>query len=103
MHQKNSLASATPIVTADRLYVHFGHLGTAALDLDGKILWTQNSLTFAPVHGNGGSPALVNGLLIFSCDGASNPFLAALDAKTGDVKWKTPRTNSPARNAFSFS
>ena len=32
MHRKNSLASPTPIVTADRLYVHFGHMGTAALD-----------------------------------------------------------------------
>ena len=36
MHQKNSLASATPIVDGDRIYVHFGHMGTAALDLDGQ-------------------------------------------------------------------
>ena len=44
MHRKNSAASPTPIVTADRLYVHFGHLGTAALDLAGKIVWRQTIL-----------------------------------------------------------
>lgn len=101
-HSKNTPASATPIVTADRLYVHFGPMGTAALDLAGKVIWKQTSLTFPPVHGNGGSPALLDGLLIFSCDGASDPYLAALDAKTGDVKWKTPR-NTPAKSRFSFS
>ena len=60
------------------------------------------SLTFPPVHGNGGSPALEDRLLIFSCDGAENPYLAALDAATGDVKWKTPR-QTPAKSKFSFS
>ena len=42
MHRKNSLASPTPIVTADRLFVHFGHMGTAALDLAGKVAWSQS-------------------------------------------------------------
>src|SRR5438552_13559893 len=31
-HTKNSHASATPVTDGQRLYVHFGHLGTAALD-----------------------------------------------------------------------
>ncbi len=101
MHQKNSPASATPIVTDDRLYVHFGHMGTAALDLTGKVVWKQTELAYSPVHGNGGSPLLVDGLLVFGCDGDSDPLLAALDAKTGEVRWKTPR-NSPAKKHFSF-
>jgi outer membrane protein assembly factor BamB len=102
MHRKNSLASGTPIVTDDRLYVHFGHMGTAALDLAGKVLWRQTDLKYAPVHGNGGSPALVGDALVFSCDGATDPFVVALDAATGAVRWKTPR-NSTAKNQFSFS
>jgi outer membrane protein assembly factor BamB len=102
MHRKNSLASPTPIVTADRVFVHFGHMGTAALDLDGKILWKQNSVTYSPVHGTGGSPALVDGKLVFSCDGASDPFVVALDAATGEIRWKTPR-NTTAKKPFSFS
>ncbi|MEX2215536.1 MAG: PQQ-binding-like beta-propeller repeat protein [Phycisphaeraceae bacterium] len=102
MHQKNSLASGTPIVTSDRLYVHFGHMGTAALDLSGKVLWRQSDLKYPPVHGTGGSPVLVDGLLVFSCDGAANPFVVALDAKTGAVRWKTPR-QTQAKKKFSFS
>jgi outer membrane protein assembly factor BamB len=102
MHKKNTLASATPIITGDRLYVHFGHMGTAALDLSGKVIWKQTGIKYSPVHGNGGSPALVGGKLIFSCDGSADPFVVALDAATGDVKWKTPR-NTHARRKFSFS
>jgi outer membrane protein assembly factor BamB len=101
-HDKNSLASPTPIIRDGRLYAHFGHMGTAALDLNGNVLWRQTTLKFPPVHGNGGSPALVGDLLVFSCDGASDPFLAALDAKTGAIRWKTPR-NTSARSKFSFS
>jgi outer membrane protein assembly factor BamB len=102
VHTKNSLASATPIVTQDRLFVHFGHMGTAALDLDGTIVWKQQRLKYPPVHGNGGSPALVDDVLAFSCDGASEPFVAALDQASGEVRWKTPR-NTSATKTFSFS
>lgn len=102
MHRKNSPASATPIVTDDRLFVHFGHMGTAALSLDGKVVWRQTELAYAPVHGTGASPALVDGKLIFSCDGGKDPFVVALDAATGSVEWKTPR-NTPAKKPFSFS
>lgn len=102
MHRKNSAASPTPIVTDDRVFVHFGHMGTAALDLSGKIVWKQTTLAYPPVHGTGGSPILVDGALVFSCDGQSDPFIVALDAKTGDVRWKTPR-NTTAKKSFSFS
>jgi outer membrane protein assembly factor BamB len=102
MHRKNSAASPSPIVTSDRLFVHFGHMGTAALDLAGKIVWKQEELKYPPVHGTGGSPILANGALVFSCDGQSEPFVVALDATTGAIRWKTPR-NSPAKKQFSFS
>jgi outer membrane protein assembly factor BamB len=102
MHPKNTPASGTPIVTGDRLYVHFSHLGTACLDLSGKVLWRQQGIKYSPVHGTGGSPILVNGTLIFTCDGGKDPFVAGLDANTGAIKWKTPR-NTPAKRPFSFS
>lgn len=102
MHRKNSLASPTPILTADRLYVHFGHMGTAALDLEGKVIWKQTSLAYSPVHGTGGTPILVDGSLVFSCDGQSDPFVVALDASTGAIRWKTPRQTT-AKKPFSFS
>ena len=102
LHTKNSLASSTAVVEGDRLYVHFGHMGTAALDLQGNIVWRQDDVTYRPVHGNGGSPALVDDVIVFSCDAASDPFVAARDKTTGEVRWRTPR-NTAARQKFSFS
>jgi outer membrane protein assembly factor BamB len=102
MHRKNTAASPTPLVGGGRLYVHFGHLGTAALDLDGNILWKQDSHKYIPVHGTGGSPALADGLLVFSADGKESPCVVALDAQNGAVRWKTER-NTTAKKNFSFS
>jgi outer membrane protein assembly factor BamB len=102
VHTKNSMASPTPVVHDDRLYVHFGHMGTAALDLDGNIIWTQTELKYSPRHGNGGSPIVVDDLLVFSCDAYDNPFVAALDVATGDVRWKRKRETTAERK-FSFS
>jgi outer membrane protein assembly factor BamB len=101
-HTKNGVASPTPIVANDRLYVHFGHLGTAALDQIGNKVWPQTELSYQPRHGNGGSPVLVGNLLVFSCDAMEEPFVVALDADTGKVRWKTPR-NTAATKKFSFS
>lgn len=101
-HQKNSHASPTPIADGNRIYAHFGPYGTAALGLNGQILWHNTSLKYPSVHGNGGSPVLVGNALIFSCDGASNPFIVALNKTTGEVLWRTPR-NTGAKKTFSFS
>jgi outer membrane protein assembly factor BamB len=102
VHTKNRRASSTPVLDGGRLFVHFGHLGTAALDLNGQVLWQQQKVKYSPVHGNGGSPALVDGLLVFSCDGAADPFVAALDQSNGEERWRTPR-NTTASKTFSFS
>jgi outer membrane protein assembly factor BamB len=101
-HSKNSQASPTAIVDGDRVYVHFGHYGTACLDLAGKVVWKQSELKYSPVHGNGGSPILVGNALIFSCDGGSDPFVVALDKASGKVLWKVKRETTAKRN-FSFS
>ncbi|WP_436717067.1 PQQ-binding-like beta-propeller repeat protein [Roseiconus lacunae] len=101
IHPKNSHASATPIVTKDRLYVHFGIYATAALDLDGNIVW-QRDVKFKPVHGCGGSPVLYQDLLIFHCDGGDQAFVIALDKATGETRWQTERSVA-AQRSFSFS
>jgi outer membrane protein assembly factor BamB len=100
-HKKNSYASPTPILDRDRVYVHFGSNGTACLASDGKIVWKQ-VLKYNPVHGSGSSPALVGDLLIISCDGVADPFLIALDRKTGAQRWKMLRepSNEPKKFAF---
>lgn len=102
IHSKNSHASPTPLLVEGRLYAHFGPHGSARLDLDGKVRWRNDSLPYPPVHGGGGSPVLVEDALIFSADGAKDPFVAALHRDTGKLLWKTER-KSTAKKTFSFS
>ncbi|MBI2803988.1 MAG: PQQ-like beta-propeller repeat protein [Planctomycetes bacterium] len=102
IHGKNSHASPTPITDGKRLYVHFGHQGSAALDLNGKVLWRNRELRYAPVHGNGGTPILAGDRLIFSADGADKQFVVALDTASGKVAWNTDRKSQSPRR-FSFS
>jgi outer membrane protein assembly factor BamB len=90
VNAKNSLASPTPVLDGDRVYVHFGSEGTAALTLSGEIVW-KTRFPYDSQHGNGGSPVVFGELLIFSCDGADEAFVVALDKRTGKVRWKTPR------------
>lgn len=101
IHQKNGHASPTPLVEGDRLYVHFGPNGTAALDLSGKVLWRNTDFHYPPVHGSGGSPVLVDDKLIFNCDAEKDPFVVALNKKDGTVAWKVNR-ESDAKKKFSF-
>jgi outer membrane protein assembly factor BamB len=102
IHDKNSHASSSPVTDGKRLFVHFGPHGTASLALDdGSILWRNQELKYSPVHGNGGSPVLIEGLVVVSCDGSDRQFVAALDQQTGAVRWESARNLNPDRG-FSF-
>ena len=88
---KNSHASPTPIVEGNRVYVHFGGEGTAALDASsGATVWSKK-FPYASQHGSGGSPVLHGDMLVFSGDGHYEAWVIALDTRTGNVKWKTER------------
>ena len=103
IHKRNSHASPTPVFENGQLYVHFGHDGTACLDAaSGSIVWKQTGLRYSPVHGNGGSPIIVDDKLIYSCDGAKDPFVVALNKASGEIVWKTPRKVEVSRT-FSFT
>jgi outer membrane protein assembly factor BamB len=102
IHEKNSHASPTPLTDGKRIYVHFGHQGTAALDLDGKVIWRSTEHKYNPVHGNGGSPILAGDKLVYSCDGGDKQFVVALNTSDGKTAWKTPRKTTGVKK-FAFS
>ena len=101
IHSKNTHASSTAVLDGERLFVHFGYQGTACLDLKGKILWSNRDHYYKPVHGNGSTPILVGDRLIFTCDGAKDPKIVALDANTGKLAWEVPR-NVDTKKKFAF-
>jgi outer membrane protein assembly factor BamB len=90
INPKNSWASPSAVIDGDRIYVHFGADGTAALSQAGEIIW-KNRFEYQSQHGAGGSPIVYGDLLIFSCDGSDAAFVIALDKNTGKTKWKTNR------------
>jgi outer membrane protein assembly factor BamB len=99
INPKNNRASPTPIVDGDRVYVHFGAEGTAALSTAGDLVWKAR-FSYESQHGAGGSPVVHGDLLIFSCDGSNAAFVVALDKRTGKVRWKRDR-RLPADQAYS--
>ena len=96
---KNSNATPTPILDGDRVYVHFGASGTAAVTTEGRVVW-KTRLPHDTQHGQGGSPVLAGGLLIVNCDGFEDPYVIALDAATGKTKWRQAR-RAPTSQAYS--
>ncbi len=98
INPKNSWASPTPVVEGDRVYVHFGADGTAALTSAGEVVWKVR-FPYESQHGAGGSPVLYGDLLIFSADGSDQAFVVALDKRTGKIRWKSHR-RQPADQAY---
>lgn len=103
----NSYASATPVIEAGRIYVHYGSAGTACLDTaTGKILWSRQDLPCNHYRGHGSSPILYKNLLFVHFDGYDFQYVVALDKATGKTVWKKDRDidygtdNGDAKKAF---
>ena len=96
VNAKNSLASPTPVLDENRIYVHFGAFGTACILQSGKILWRTRLEYDNGQHGPGGSPVIYENLLVVNCDGMSVQYVAALDKWTGGIQWKQSRKASHA-------
>jgi outer membrane protein assembly factor BamB len=89
----NSYASPSPVIDAERVYVHFGTYGTAAIDTKtAKVVWQRDDLKLDHKEGPGSSPVLDGNRLILTCDGMDVQYVIALDTKTGETVWQTPRS-----------
>ena len=99
-HRKNTYASETPATDGERLYASFGgNVGLFCYSLDGKLLW-KRVWTPQPMYldfGTASSPVVHNGRVYQLHDSEGDSFLTALDAKTGEVVWTSPRTAFEAR------
>ncbi len=101
LHKKNGHASPTPVVQDGRIYLHFGHQGSACFTTAGKKVWENRSFKYEPQHGGGSSPVIVGDRMVFSCDGRDHQFVLALKTKTGEIAWNFKRATE-ARSKFAF-
>ena len=89
----NSYATPSPVMEQGRVYVHFGSYGTACLDsATGKVIWKRDDLRCRHYRGPSSSPVLFKNLVILTFDGADLEYTVALDKKTGETVWNTPRS-----------
>ena len=102
---RNTYATSTPATDGERVYACFFDGSLAALDIAGKLVWTNRSYPFYSQHGLGTSPILHGDLLIMARDGSSagedkglgwqrpwdQAFLIALDTRSGKERWKGRR------------
>ena len=92
-HIKNSNASETPCTDGERVYVQFGGVGLFAYDRDGKPLWSRkwNASRMKADWGSASSPVVHDGKVFVVCDNEESSFIEAVDGKTGETVWKSPR------------
>ncbi len=92
-HSDNTFASSSPVTDGERIFVSFGSRGVYCLDMNGKTQWNRDlgRMQTRSNFGEASSPALHQDTLLVPWDHEGQSFLYALDATTGDVKWKVPR------------
>lgn len=89
----NSYATPSAVIEPGRVYIHYGHFGTACLDTATKeVIWKRDDLKCWHYRGASSSPVLFEDLLILTFDGADLQYLVALDKRTGETVWKTDRS-----------
>ncbi len=91
--QDNSYATPSAVIESGRVYVHYGHYGTACLDTaTKKVIWKRDDLKCWHYRGASSSPVLFEDLLILTFDGADLQYVVGLDKRTGKTVWKTDRS-----------
>ena len=93
-HVSASLASASPVTDGERVYAFFGSQGLYALRVaDGEVAWSKDfgRLQAKHAHGEGSSPVLHGDTLVVNWDHEGDSFLIALDARTGEQRWRMMR------------
>ncbi|HVR36566.1 MAG TPA: PQQ-binding-like beta-propeller repeat protein, partial [Methylomirabilota bacterium] len=98
-HQFNSFASSSPAADAERVYFCWAtpdRLNLVALDHDGNEVWKRNLGPYRTQHGDGISPMLYQDKLILANDQDGESFLIAVDPRSGETLWRTPRRSAGA-------
>lgn len=114
LHPRNSFASCSPAVDDERVYVAWSTPDKStvkALTHDGEDAWEIQLDPFVGMHGFGGSPMVYKDLLVLNMMSLESPeqlpkaqdykkvgdaYVIALDRKTGETRWKTPRDSDVA-------
>lgn len=87
----NGPASPSPVTDGANVYAFFQDFGLISYTADGKERWRMPLGPFNMFYGFGASPILEDGMLILPVDQDTDPYLLAVDPKTGKQRWKVSR------------
>jgi len=93
-HARNTYASNTPAVDAERVYTLWQSRESSRLlayDHAGQELWRFDVGAYQSGHGGGLSPIVVDGLVVLNNAQEGDSFLLGVDAATGRERWRVPR------------
>jgi outer membrane protein assembly factor BamB len=92
-HATNTWASASALTDGQLVYAFFGSRGLYALDMKGGAKWEKDlgDMTIKLGFGEAASPALHGDRLVVNWDHEGQSFIVALDKRTGQELWRTPR------------
>ncbi len=93
-HAVGSPASSTPACNGSQIFSFFGSYGMLCYDRDGNLLWERKLGPFQDEFGASSSPLLVGDKVVLCEDHDIDSFLIALDQRTGEIAWKTPRAEA---------
>jgi outer membrane protein assembly factor BamB len=87
----NGPASPSPVTDGANVYFFFQDFGLISYTAEGKERWRLPLGPFNMFYGFGASPILEDGVLLLSVDQDTDPYLLAVDAKSGKEKWRVAR------------
>ncbi len=92
-HAMNNYATETPATDGVRVFAYFGNIGLFCYDKEGNQLWKKDLGAYKVLNGwgTGSSPVVWNGMVYIQNDNEENSFIAALEATTGEEKWRALR------------
>lgn len=95
-HPKTCMAAPCPVTDGKRVFALFATADLAALDADGNLLWYRSLAGDYPTISNNvgmaSSLVLYKDLLFVPMENVGDSFAAALDAATGQNRWRNNRT-----------
>jgi len=94
-----SHASASCATDGERIFVPFGSFGLYALDLEGEVVWERDlgvRLSMRNSFGEGHTPVVEDGTLVLVLDQEEQSEILALDAETGEERWRLERDEPSA-------
>ena len=92
-HPDGSFASYSPVTDGKHVFAYFGSRGLYCYDMDGNPKWNQDfgDQRIVMSFGEGSSPTLAGDTIVVTWDNEGESFIIALDANTGNTRWKKSR------------